>query len=104
MVFPVLKKARVAGLQARRRGRDLNPRWTFRPIRDFQSRSLDRSDTSPAAPAYRVVDFLDSSLYEGRRSDAQEARRLAHGAVRHAHGLGGARRAPEDAHRWAAKP
>src|SRR5256885_876137 len=42
-----LKKARVAGLQARRRGRDLNPRRTFRPVRDFQSRSLDRSDTSP---------------------------------------------------------
>src|SRR5439155_23552598 len=47
MVSPVLKKARVAGLQARRRGRDLNPRRTFRPVRDFQSRSLDRSDTSP---------------------------------------------------------
>ncbi len=46
-VSPVLKKARVAGLQARRRGRDLNPRRTFRPVRDFQSRSLDRSDTSP---------------------------------------------------------
>jgi hypothetical protein len=26
----------------------LNPRWTFQPIRDFQSRSLDRSDTSPS--------------------------------------------------------
>jgi hypothetical protein len=32
----------------RRRGRDLNPRRTFRPVRDFQSRSLDRSDTSPS--------------------------------------------------------
>src|SRR5437763_1921706 len=32
---------------SRRRGRDLNPRRTFRPVRDFQSRSLDRSDTSP---------------------------------------------------------
>src|SRR5207248_9264364 len=33
---------------AGRRGRDLNPRRTFRPVRDFQSRSLDRSDTSPS--------------------------------------------------------
>jgi hypothetical protein len=32
-----------------RRGRDLNPRRTFRHVRDFQSRSLDRSDTSPSA-------------------------------------------------------
>src|SRR5438552_4500214 len=31
----------------RRRGRDLNPRRTFQHVRDFQSRSLDRSDTSP---------------------------------------------------------
>ena len=30
-----------------RRGRDLNPRRTFQPVRDFQSRSLGRSDTSP---------------------------------------------------------
>ena len=30
-----------------RRGRDLNPRRTFQHVRDFQSRSLDRSDTSP---------------------------------------------------------
>ena len=37
----------MAGLRPRRRGRDLNPRRTFRPVRDFQSRSLDRSDTSP---------------------------------------------------------
>ena len=37
----------MAGLRPRRRGRDLNPRWTFRPIRDFQSRSLGHSDTSP---------------------------------------------------------
>src|SRR6476661_7641630 len=35
------------GPREERRGRDLNPRWTFPPIRDFQSRSLDRSDTSP---------------------------------------------------------
>ena len=31
----------------RRRGRDLNPRRTLQHVRDFQSRSLDRSDTSP---------------------------------------------------------
>ena len=31
----------------RRRGRDLNPRRTFQHVRDFQSRSLGRSDTSP---------------------------------------------------------
>ncbi len=30
-----------------RRGRDLNPRRTFQHVRDFQSRSLGRSDTSP---------------------------------------------------------
>ena len=32
-----------------RRGRDLNPRRTLQHVRDFQSRSLDRSDTSPSA-------------------------------------------------------
>src|SRR5207249_3092836 len=32
----------------RRRGRDLNPRRTFQHVRDFQSRSLDHSDTSPS--------------------------------------------------------
>src|SRR2546430_14389346 len=31
----------------RRRGRDLSPRRPFQPVRDYQSRSLDRSDTSP---------------------------------------------------------
>jgi tricorn protease-like protein len=31
----------------RRRGRDLNPRRTFQHVRDFQSRSLGHSDTSP---------------------------------------------------------
>ena len=30
-----------------RRGRDLNPRRSFHHVRDFQSRSLDHSDTSP---------------------------------------------------------
>jgi hypothetical protein len=34
-------------LYKERRGRDLNPRHAFRRVRDFQSRSLDRSDTSP---------------------------------------------------------
>ena len=34
-------------LRAKRRGRDLNPRRTFQHVRDFQSRSLDHSDTSP---------------------------------------------------------
>src|SRR4029077_2410330 len=38
----------------RRRGRDLNPRRTFQHVRDFQSRSLDRSDTSPGGSAYRA--------------------------------------------------
>src|SRR5579864_8669714 len=32
---------------AKRRGRDLNPRRTFQHVRDFQSRSLGHSDTSP---------------------------------------------------------
>src|SRR5690349_5201682 len=37
-----------------RRGRDLNPRRTFQHVRDFQSRSLDHSDTSPlGGAAYR---------------------------------------------------
>ena len=31
----------------KRRGRDLNPRRTFDVVRDFQSRSFGRSDTSP---------------------------------------------------------
>src|SRR4029450_7838493 len=34
-------------LAIQRRGRDLNPRRTFQHVRDFQSRSLGRSDTSP---------------------------------------------------------
>src|SRR3954454_12440207 len=35
-------------LRIERRGRDLNPRRTFQHVRDFQSRSLDHSDTSPS--------------------------------------------------------
>ena len=38
----------AAGTAAQRRGRDLNPRSTFQHLRDFQSRSLDHSDTSPS--------------------------------------------------------
>jgi hypothetical protein len=34
-----------------RRGRDLNPRRTFQHVRDFQSRSLGHSDTSPCREA-----------------------------------------------------
>jgi hypothetical protein len=34
--------------RAQRRGRDLNPRRTLQHVRDFQSRSLDHSDTSPS--------------------------------------------------------
>ena len=34
--------------ERRRRGRDLNPRRTFQHVRDFQSRSLGHSDTSPS--------------------------------------------------------
>ena len=34
-----------------RRGRDLNPRRSFHHVRDFQSRSFGRSDTSPRRPA-----------------------------------------------------
>src|SRR5205085_1798103 len=47
--LPTRKPAR-GGLSARRRERDLNPRRTFQHVRDFQSRSLDRSDTPPSAP------------------------------------------------------
>src|SRR5205814_4200155 len=47
---------RGGGLSTRRRERDLNPRRTFRHVRDFQSRSLDRSDTSPrGGSGYRAV-------------------------------------------------
>ena len=43
---------RVEGLrQEERRGRDLNPRRTFQHVRDFQSRSLGHSDTSPCYEA-----------------------------------------------------
>jgi hypothetical protein len=38
-------------MKQKRRGRDLNPRGTFQHLRDFQSRSLDRSDTSPGGEA-----------------------------------------------------
>src|SRR5690242_13981395 len=48
----------------KRRGRDLNPRWTFQPIRDFQSRSLDRSDTSPSAPSVSGHARVDSPRRE----------------------------------------
>ncbi len=45
-----------AGFAAReRRGRDLNPRRTFRHVRDFQSRSLDRSDTSPSRASFPAL-------------------------------------------------
>ncbi len=41
---------RIAGQgSGRRRGRDSNPRPTFRQVRDFQSRSFGHSDTSPSA-------------------------------------------------------
>jgi hypothetical protein len=38
-------------LENERRGRDLNPRRTFQHVRDFQSRSLGHSDTSPYCEA-----------------------------------------------------
>ena len=37
---------------AQRRGRDSNPRETGEPLRDFQSRPLDHSGTSPA---WRII-------------------------------------------------
>ena len=73
----------MRGCSTQRRGRDLNPRRTFQPIRDFQSRSLDRSDTSPrcnsvAGSALRAksgkcveVSREDPDL-PGRRRRAQE--------------------------------
>ncbi len=36
-----------SAIRPQRRGRDLNPRRTFQHVRDFQSRSFGRSDTSP---------------------------------------------------------
>lgn len=39
----------------KRRGRDLNPRDEEPRLRDFQSRSFDRSDTSPGRRCYRTV-------------------------------------------------
>src|SRR5581483_6500124 len=46
----------------KRRGRDLNPRRTFRPVRDFQSRSFGRSDTSPRRPKPSAGPFRPSGL------------------------------------------
>src|SRR5215216_4535396 len=43
------KPASIA--RVKRRGRDLNPRRTFQHVRDFQSRSLGHSDTSPRCEA-----------------------------------------------------
>src|SRR5262249_1417204 len=37
--------------EEKRRGRDSNPRRTFQHVRDFQSRSLGHSDTSPCCEA-----------------------------------------------------
>ena len=45
---PCTRKPARARAFGQRRERDLNPRCTFRHIRDFQSRSLDRSDTPPS--------------------------------------------------------
>ncbi len=42
----------------------MNPRWTFQPIRDFQSRSLDRSDTSPSGVSVSRPKPLDAGGYE----------------------------------------
>ena len=47
------RKPARGGLSGKRRERDLNPRCTFQHIRDFQSRSLDRSDTPPRGRAER---------------------------------------------------
>src|SRR4051812_9338108 len=51
---PPPEGAFVAGIalgEVERRGRDLNPRRTFQHVRDFQSRSLGHSDTSPCCEA-----------------------------------------------------
>ena len=45
---PCTRKPARARAFGERRERDLNPRCTFQHIRDFQSRSLDRSDTPPS--------------------------------------------------------
>src|SRR3954466_7910497 len=42
------RPAEAGLLRIERRGRDLNPRRTLQHVRDFQSRSLDHSDTSPS--------------------------------------------------------
>ena len=48
----------AASRPSRRRGRDLNPRRTFQHVRDFQSRSLGRSDTSPRGDSLARVRSL----------------------------------------------
>ena len=53
-------------MSVRRRGRDLNPRRTLQHVRDFQSRSLDRSDTSPRRPS--VSPSLGGSRSPPRRT------------------------------------
>jgi hypothetical protein len=61
----------------------LNPRRTFRPVRDFQSRSLDRSDTSPSdrqgtTPGVRSCTATFS--YQNRHTSSTAGRRR-HGFV-----------------------
>ena len=49
----------------RRRGRDSNPRPTFRQVRDFQSRSFGRSDTSPGAASVAAPSRARALLLSG---------------------------------------
>ena len=54
----------------RRRGRDLNPRRTFQHVRDFQSRSFGRSDTSPR----QVSAYLGHAGSPEKRSARRDCR------------------------------
>ncbi len=59
-----------------RRGRDLNPRTAFRRLRDFQSRSFGRSDTSP-----RPRQPSDARRYPIRWVTPLERKRRSPGAL-----------------------
>lgn len=54
----------------------MNPRRTFQHVRDFQSRSLDRSDTPPSGAILAAATFGD------RGSQVCRAVGLEHRAVR----------------------
>ena len=61
----------------KRRGRDSNPRPTFRQVRDFQSRSFGRSDTSPSAASVAAPSARGTTSDSPRRSQVAPSHRDA---------------------------